>query len=330
MAGAMLATPLSGGPVHAADPKTLTFFRIGTGPTAETLYGLGTAISAGISRPPGSSPCNEGGVCGVPGLIAVAQSRNGSIPNIRDIRDGELESALVHADMAYWAYHDGGPFADGAGVPDLRVIANLIPVVMHIVVRANSDIHTISDLRDKVVSLGAQGAGTARFVDSLMRFHGLTVKDVHPLYLQPGLAADYLISGEIDAFFDMGAAPVDAIDELNDEEDIRLIPVPQDVTDRLRSLYPFLTQGEIPAETYRGVGATPSISLGVQWVVRESVDTQLVEAITRALWQSDTANLFNQNNPGHRFPTIDLGRQPGLVPFHDGALAYYDSLPGTG
>ena len=55
--------------------EDLTFFRIGTGTTLDSQYGLAVAISAGISSPPGSPACETDTQCAVPGLIAVAQSR---------------------------------------------------------------------------------------------------------------------------------------------------------------------------------------------------------------------------------------------------------------
>ncbi|MDW3207023.1 MAG: TAXI family TRAP transporter solute-binding subunit [Alphaproteobacteria bacterium] len=318
------------GLAEAESREALTFFRIGTGPPSETLYSLGTAISAGISRPPGSSPCDEGGVCGVPGLIAVAQSREGSIPSIRDLRNNELESALVYADIAYWAYKGGGPFSDGRGVPDLRVIADLIPVSLHAVVRADSGIRSIRDLHDKVVSVGPNGSGTDRIVDVLLRANGLNMTEIHPVRLGPGPAADRLISGEIDAFFDMGAYPIDAVVELTDEIDIRLLPIDPLTMETLKPFFPFLKNGRIPIGAYRGTEEADTAKLGVHWVVRESMDAELIRAITQALWQSSTADVFNLNNPGHRFPTIGEGQPQGLIPPHPGAAAYYSEVSRTG
>jgi len=311
---------------HVRADESLTFFRIGTGPTAETLYSLGTAISAGISRPPGSSPCDEGGVCGVPGLIAVAQSRAGSISNIRDLRDGLLDSALVHSDIAYWAHNGGGPFEDWEVFEDLRVIADLLPVSLHIIVRANSDITSVRDLVGRTISMGTRESGTPRFVEGMLRFHGIEQDELHAVYLQPGAAADRLIAGGIDAMFAMGGAPMDAVDELTEEIDIRFLPIEPTMLHFLRGFFPFLIGGEIPAGAYRGFDAVKTVNLGVQWVVRENQDTALVEAITRALWQGTTAELFTHNNPGHEFPTVEEGRPGRLVPAHPGAQAYYESL----
>ena len=92
-----LCVALAASLTYAQDDTT--FFRIGTGPAADTEYALGSSIAAGITNPPGSRPCHQGGSCGVPGLIAVAQTKSGSIENLQAIGSGNLESALVHSDM---------------------------------------------------------------------------------------------------------------------------------------------------------------------------------------------------------------------------------------
>ena len=48
------------------------FFRIGTGGTAGTYYPIGGLLANAISNPPGSRPCEDGGSCGAPGLVASA------------------------------------------------------------------------------------------------------------------------------------------------------------------------------------------------------------------------------------------------------------------
>ena len=54
--------------------QDVNVIRIGTGSTAGTYFPIGGLIGNAISNPPGSRPCDRGGSCGVPGLIAVAQS----------------------------------------------------------------------------------------------------------------------------------------------------------------------------------------------------------------------------------------------------------------
>ena len=72
----ILATLVAGTMIVSA--QDLRFFRLGLGPSNGTAYPIGELIAGAISNPPGSRECEKGGSCGVPGLIAVAQSTAGS------------------------------------------------------------------------------------------------------------------------------------------------------------------------------------------------------------------------------------------------------------
>ncbi|HEX3209240.1 MAG TPA: TAXI family TRAP transporter solute-binding subunit, partial [Geminicoccaceae bacterium] len=105
--------------------QEMRFFRIGTGGVAGTYYPIGGLIADIISSPPGARPCERGGSCGVPGLVAIAQSSNGSVANVDAIQSGELESGFVQSDIAYWAYTGTGIFEGKGKADNLRAIASL-------------------------------------------------------------------------------------------------------------------------------------------------------------------------------------------------------------
>lgn len=310
-----------------ATSDRLTFFRIGTGPSTETLYGLGTAISAGISRPPGGAPCDEGGICGVPGLIAVAQSKTGSVENLLSLQTGELESALVFADMVYWSYMGRGPYRAIGPDDDLRVVANLSPVKAHIIVPDNSPIRQMSDLEGKRISVGAPGSGIGHTAIALLKAHRLDVSRISTTYMKPGPATDALAAGNIDALILFGQEPVAAIQDLNRRMEIRFLPIHDNPLRFMSRLYPFIAKSSISKDVYRGISEIQTVSLGVQWVVHKDTDEKLIEQITRAFWQGQTRDLFHSNNPLSAFPQMETAVPHGWgAPLHPGARAYYDSV----
>src|SRR5689334_4030578 len=73
----------------AARADDIRFFRIGTGPTGASYFPVGGMLATIISNPPGSRPCDVGGSCGVPGLIAVAQTSQGSVDNVEAVGNGQ-------------------------------------------------------------------------------------------------------------------------------------------------------------------------------------------------------------------------------------------------
>ncbi len=105
----------------------MKFFRIGTGGAGGTYFPIGGLIANAISNPPVSGKtCEQGGSCGVPGLIAIAQSTNASAHNVTAINSGQMEAGLTGAATLYIAYHGTGKF-EGKAKPKLRIIAKLYP-----------------------------------------------------------------------------------------------------------------------------------------------------------------------------------------------------------
>ena len=121
LAGAALL-PLAAPPFSrlAHAQQDITFFRILTGGTVGTYFPIGGLIANAISNPPGSRPCNDGGSCGVPGLVATSVASNGSVANVAAIAAGTAQSGFVQSDIAYWAYNGTGIYQGAKG----RVISS--------------------------------------------------------------------------------------------------------------------------------------------------------------------------------------------------------------
>ena len=319
----VLAAALSVAWPAAPPAQEIRFFRIGTGDTSGTLFAVGSAIASAISNPPGSRPCDRGGSCGVPNLVAVAQSTDGAIENVEAIAAGLMESALVRADVAYWAYYGTGPFATQEPLNNLRAIANLYPAVVHIVARDGQGISTVSDLAGKRVSLGPKASGTPVNAQAILAAYGLLVDDIEASYLETSLAADRLRAGEIDAFFAIGGLPVEAVEDLARRTKVMLVPVEAAPRDEITSFSPFLAEAEIPADTYSRLAFAPAVAVGTQFVVSAKADVELVYEITKSLWHERTRELLQTSHPQARQIAREHALERLAIPLHPGAQRYY-------
>ena len=323
-------------PRFASLAQDVRFFRIGTGSTSGSYFPIGGIIASAISNPPGSRECDKGGSCGVPGLLAVAQSTQGPIENIALIAKGTLDSGLAQADLAYWAFHGSGIYADKGAVKNLRAVANLYPEMVHVVVRATADIQGIRDLKLKRVSLGEQASGTLVNARAVLEAYGMTELDVLPMYLQPGPAADLLATDGIDAFFVNAGPPSAAIAALARTTPIRLLSIAGGEREAILKKYPFFAPQIIPGSTYEGVAGVESLAIGVQYLVSASVDEKLVYGITSALWHPTTQKLWENVGPLAGSIKLKTALDGLTLPLHPGAAQYYfeknmvpgDSKPG--
>lgn len=321
MVGAALAVGLM---TAGATAQEMQFFRIGTGGTAGTYYPIGGLIANAISNPPGSRACEDGGSCGVPGLIATAVASNGSVGNVNSINGGQLEAGFSQSDVAYWAQTGTGLWEGQPAVEKLRLIANLYPESIHLVARADAGIASVADLKGKKVSLDEPGSGTLVDAKIILEAFGLTEADIRPEYLKPDQAADRMRDGAMDAFFFVGGYPAGAIAELSSQHDVVLVPISGPEIDKLRATYSFFATDMVPAGTYKGQDAeVATISVGAQMVTSADLSEDLVYGITKALFNETTQKLFANGHAKGKFITLENAVQGAGVPFHPGAEKFY-------
>ena len=307
-----------------AEAQQMQFFRIGTGGTAGTYYPIGGIIANAISNPPGSRPCEAGGSCGVPGLVAIAQSANGSVANVNAIKSGALESGFAQSDVAYWGYTGTGIFEGKGKVENLRAIANLYPESIHVVARKGAGIRSVADLKGKRVSLDEPGSGTLVDARIILEAYGLSEKDIKADYLKPSPAAAKIKDNQLDAFIIVAGYPTGSVVELASSVGAELVPVSGPETDAIIEKYGFFAKDVIPAGTYEGIDTdTPTISVGAQWVAGAGVDENLVYEITKALWNPNTRQLLDKGHAKGKAIKQTTALDGIGIPLHPGAEKFY-------
>jgi TRAP transporter TAXI family solute receptor len=315
-----LATVTAG----AAAAQAPQFFRIGTGGTAGTYYPIGGLISNAISNPPGSRPCEEGGSCGAPGLIATALASNGSVANVNGIAGGTLESGFAQSDVVTWAQTGTGIWEGQPAVEKLRMIANLYPESIHLVASAGSGITGVADLAGKTVSLDEPGSGTLVDARIILEAYGLTEDDVDAAFLKPDQAAERMRDGAMDAFFFVGGFPSGAIAELASQHDITLVPIEGEAAAGIVEQYPFFAEHVIPGGTYEGLAEdATTLSVGAQWVTSADQPEELIYEITKALWNDNTRALLDNGHAKGKSITAETALDGVGIPLHPGAERYY-------
>ncbi|KAA0684228.1 immunogenic protein [Roseomonas genomospecies 6] len=293
--------------------QTPAFFRIGTGGTAGTYYPVGGLIANVISGTNG----------GVPGLVATAVASNGSVANINAINGGSSESGFSQSDVAYWAHTGTGLFEGKGKVEDLRVIATLYPETIHLVARKDANIKSVADLKGKRVSLDEPGSGTLVDARIVLGAFGLTEKDVKAEYLKPGPAGDRLRDGALDAYFFVGGYPTGAISELATSSGISLVPITGPEIDKMLGQYQFFAKDTVPANTYKDVPETQTISVNAQWLTSAKQPDDLVYNIVKTLYNEKSRAALDAGHAKGKLVTLKNATTGLGIPLHPGAEKFY-------
>ena len=286
------------------------FFRIGTGGTAGTYYPVGGMIANAVS---------------VPGkIVASAVATNGSLANVNGIAGGAMESGFSQSDVATWAQKGTGIFEGKPNLPELRLIANLYPETVHVVVKKGSGIKSIADLKGKRVALDEPGSGTLVNARLILAAYGVKETDIKPEYIKPNQAGDKMKDGALDAFFFVGGSPAGAISELATAgSGIELLPLDGPSADGLRMASSFFAVDTSPTDTSKGVAGVTTLAVGAQWVTSAKADTETVYQITKSLFSESTQKALAAGHPKGKLITLQNAVKGAGIPFHPGAEKFY-------
>ena len=306
----------------SSEAGNLRLFRIGTGGRTGVYYPIGKIIAQGITSNDSIEKPVKPGENGVPGYIGVAQNSAGSIDNVRGLATGEIEAGLVQADVAAWAFQADHVFKGNDQTRSVRAIASLYPEKFQVVTRRDADIRNVNDLRGKRISIDEIGSGTLAVMRIVLEAHGMTEKDLLPVYLKPVFTHNKIISGELQGFVVMAGAPMEAVNQLS-VVGISLVPISPEMASRIEVRYPYLVPGHIPADVYPGIPEVPTIQVHALLVVNETMDEALVYQITAALWSQRTLSMLKEGHPQGKTITPETALVGVSIPLHPGAKKYY-------
>jgi TRAP transporter TAXI family solute receptor len=317
IAAAIACMTLVGG---AAMSQEMKFWRIGTGGAGGTYFPIGGLIANAISSPPGSRSCEKGGTCGVPGLVAIAVSTNASVANMNAIHAGSLDAGLAGAQSVTQGYNGTGKFA-GNKKDNVRVIANLYPEDMHLVLAKGTSLKSLKDLNGKRVGVAAAGSGTQVSVRMILKHYKIKATE-HELGL--GQSTQRLADGQLDAFFYAGGTPFAALIQLGSTKGFELYKFSADERKAINKMIPYYVESMIPAGTYENIKSdTPTVAVNGQLVTSKKQPDDLIYAITKALWSKKTRGLLDKGHAKGKAIRMETALKGVLIPLHPGAEKFY-------
>jgi len=307
----------------------LQFFKIGSGSKGGVYYPIAYGIATAISNPPVAKSCAQGGNCGVPGLVASAESTGGSVANVDGLTMQKYHAGIVQSDVAYWAYTGTGPFRTRKRNENLCAIASLYNEAFHLVGSAKANINDVTDLKGKRVALGAQGSGALIGAQLVVRAYGFAEnKDFEMVAADFQSAQKMMAAGDIDAFAYVTAFPNNAINEMTKTTGARVVSVSGKGRDKLAKRFPFYTAEKIPAGTYVGQDVDKqTLAVPALWISRKSVADDRVYNVTKAFWKNPaTRGIMDNAHVRGNNVTLRTAFKGVSIPYCDGAKKFYREI----
>lgn len=275
---------------------------IATGNTGGVYYTLGGGLAQLISN-------NTS-------LKASAAETGASVQNIQQLVAGNYDIAFALADTAADAVNGKASFE---GKPqDIAALARIYPNYTQVVVRADSGINSVADMKGKSISTGSPKSGTEVIANRLLDAAGLASSDISAQRLALRPTVDQMKSGQIDGLFWSGGLPTPELTDLTTslDDDIKFIDV-TDLIDELKKINPVYEEGSLPADTYSLPADIPTIVVPNLLLVRNDFPNGNACAITNLIFdkKADLAKVHKAANALDR----KLAVETGPVKLHPGA-----------
>ncbi|RVV99328.1 TAXI family TRAP transporter solute-binding subunit [Mesobaculum littorinae] len=312
--------------IACAALMTLGTGTFGTGAVAQDLS-IATGGTGGTYYPYGGGLAELIGSY-VDGAQATAEVTGASVENMALIAREETDLAIALADTVYGAaMGEIDPFTDRP-VEAARAIASIYPNAVQIVTLADSGIESLQDLVGKRVSVGAPGSGTEVNAEQVLTSNGITYDDIDEQRLNFNETADALRDGDIDAGFWSVGPPTSSILNLAASRDIRMIPLSEDEIAAASEVQPVFAPYTLGAGLYEGVDEdVPTISIPNVLVANAAMDEELAYQITKAMFEH-TDELIAVH-PAANDTTVEFSLSSTPIPFHPGAIRYYEEIGET-
>jgi hypothetical protein len=287
------------GSAHAADIKLMT------GPQGGVWVPLGGQLKDMWEK-------------AVPGLN-VQSLPGAGIANVRSVDEGKADVGFGNSISTVDGLKGVAPFPKA--VTNVCNVATLYPQYYQVVVRADSGVNSVKDLKGKGVTTQPRGNTGELITAQLLKVNGLSYNDVKMSFVSYTDSVTQVQDGHAVAFTLGTTIPSGAVMDLAAAREVKLLDL-SDQLDEMRKLNPGYTLVNVPKGTYpKQDKDVKVIGYATHIVASCKLPEDTVYAMTKAMAQNIPSMVAVNKSIGGltaKAMAEDIG-----VPFHPGAAKYY-------
>lgn len=257
-------------------------------------------------------------------ISVTVVSTAGSLENVRLLMNNKTDFGFVVTPQGREAYDGRDTFAKETPAKKLRTVFSYPYGGLQFVVREDSKIKTMAELKGKKVTVGAPGSAGALYDTMALEAHGLGPKDYKKEMLPYSAGVRSINDGIIDCFAIFAPAPVGLVMEIASSHKIRILPFEKAAIEKFCKDNPGFIPGVFKAGSYKSLVNTedaPTVVASMSVLCREEVSEEVVYKMTKVLW--DNINEFQLCHVTAKEVVLNDTLKGASIPLHPGALKFY-------
>jgi TRAP transporter TAXI family solute receptor len=283
------------------------YLSLGTGNPSGTYYFLGAGFANIFNKY-------------VPGVRVIAESTAAAEENFNLILRKKMDMGFVSCNPVSAAAKKKTDFSP------MRLMSMGHTSDQHWFVRKEASIHSISDFKNRKISIGQPGSGTLIMTRWILEALGLTLNDFKPAYLSFSESVSAIKDNTVDVGVIAAGYPLASLLDLSRQVPLRLISYTKEELDLVFRSLPYLVNMTIPGGTYAGIPSdTRTHGSPAFLACRQDLSEDLVYQLMKALYEHPKEKdaihpQARQWSMGNSFRGADFVTQ--YIPFHPGAVKY--------
>ena len=254
------------------------------------------------------------------GITASGEVTGGPVQNVTLVQMGDHAIGLTTMGPAYEAWTGQSELAPGMEHSSLRALFPMYQTPFQVITLASSGIESVSDLAGRRVSVGPAGGTPGTYWPRFMNTLGV---DATVSNAGAADSASQLKDGLVDAFAFAAGVPISAFSQLAAEADVRMFGFNDAELATILAAHPEVARLDIPAGTYAGHDYDQhSVAMWNFAIANESMPESLAYEIVRLVMENHDRML--QIHGAARETLMDNVLNNGFMPFHPGAVRYYE------
>lgn len=295
-----------------SDPSTSSYdLKIRSGATSGSWYPATAAMANFLPED-------------IPGLNVTVTPGTGPT-NVQAIQDGSCDFAFGKMPSTMSGMRGEEPFTEVTD--NVAYVGYLYDETFHLVVRADSGIDSVEDLKGKVLTTQTTGNLAEQMMRELLSVYDMSYDDLKRVN-QVGYddSVQQMKDGVADAFAFATAVPASVLVDLCSARDMKIISIPEDKLDAMLEVNNGYMKKTIAAGSYNGqTEDVRSFGGAVHMMVNKNLPEDLVYSITKSICE----HLDKLGEAHVIYSTLTpeiVGGTDTPIPFHPGAEKYFKEI----
>lgn len=293
------------------------FTLIGGLAQAQTVVKIGTGGATGAYYPIGGGICQQLKMTQLDGkkVICIANTTNGSAENLAKLGAGEIDYAIVQADLL--------DDASKAGNDDLRVLFSLHQEFFTMVAAEKSNVNQFADLQGKTINAGSENSASSIGLNRLLSSLKYDESFADLTFIDTEEAETAICSSSIDATVFMVGHPNTNIRYMMSKCQAKIIGLTPQEQAAINENYSYYTPASISTDIYGQPGNVESFGLRAIFVTNaNNKSEEEVYTVVKTIFENLEA-FKGTHSALADLQLEDMVNSEYTVPLHKGAEKYY-------